>query len=86
VRQRPAEIDFDLFDLAVAKDHDFGVAKAPAVRIRGDIGDEHRLAVEVRHMDEFEIAEPFAVRPAAREIGLAVKPVVERASEMEVKR
>jgi hypothetical protein len=36
-------------------------------------------------MDEFEVAEFFAVGPAAREIDLPVEPVVERAAEMEIR-
>lgn len=85
MRPRPAEIDFGLDDFAVAHRQDFRIAKALAPGRLTFIRDEH--AIPLRHeVDEFEIFDRPAVRPAALEVRRAVQAVVERTGEMKIVR
>src|SRR5262245_53109049 len=54
-----------------------------AVRVRTDVGHED-LVDRRHHVDELEIADALAVRPATLEIRLSIESVVERTGEVEV--
>src|SRR5687768_16583934 len=83
MRDGPAEIDLGVDDLAAAHRQYLGVAKARSRGAGALIGDEDAVAV-LNQVLVFEAGDRLAVRPAAREIGLSVEAVVERAGEMEV--
>lgn len=83
MRDRPAEIDLRVGDLALANGQDFRVAEPVAVGAAALIGNKH-LVARGDEMDEFETRNDFAVRPAAFEKDGAINAVVERAGEMEI--
>src|SRR5215207_194390 len=60
MRDRPAEIDLGLDDLAVPNGQDLGIAKALAAVVVPFIGHEHMLAVG-HQIDELEGRDLFAI-------------------------
>ena len=83
VGNRPAEIDFDLDDLAVARRQNLGVAEGLAGHAPPFIGDEDSIPV-ANQIDESEAGDRLAGLPASIEICLAINAIVERAGEMKI--
>jgi hypothetical protein len=83
VRNRPAEIDFGLDDLAVAHRQNLGVAEGLARCAPPFIGDEDPISV-ANQVDESETGDRLTGLPASIEIGLAIDAIVERAGEMKI--
>jgi hypothetical protein len=69
--------------LGVPHGDDLGIAEALPVRAMTFIGDEYPIAVG-NEIDEIEILDPLAVRPATCKIGCAVNSVIKRAGEVAV--
>src|SRR5580765_7980369 len=83
VRQRPAEVNLDVYDLRESSGDDLRVPELIAVRGATLVGDKYIVSVG-RHTDESESGNPLAVRPTARKVRRSVDVVVERAGEVEV--
>jgi hypothetical protein len=85
VRYRPTEVNFYLDNLLLAQGDDFRIAKDLAVRPVTFVGHKHAVTVNDK-INKFEIRDLRAVRPATREISLAVNPVINRTRKVEVRR
>src|SRR5215469_2328904 len=83
VRNRPAEINLDLDDLAIPQRHDFGIAERLSSRTSSFIGHEHAFSIG-DEIDEREAGNRFTIFPAPIEIGLAIDAIIARAGEMKI--
>ena len=83
MRQGPAEVDLGFDKLAVSDRQYFRIAKSLAPWSTAFVGHKHAVAV-LDAVDEREVGNVFTIGPAAREVGLAVDTIVERAGEVKV--
>ena len=74
MRNRPSEVHLHLYDLMPPNCEQLRIPKAGAVDIAGFICDEDPLAF-ANDMDKIKRRNPLAIRPTAREIGLAVEAI-----------
>ena len=83
MRQRPAEINLRLGDLAVLHGEDFGVSEAIAASPSSFIGDEDLIA-GCKQMNERELLDVLTGRPAVVHVARTIEPVIERTGEAEI--